>query len=126
MLEPAAVKRLITPEEVAALVVYLCSDIAGAYHRGRLGDRSGLDCEVGEEQMQADLLIHDGTIIDGTAAPPFRGDVAIKEGKIFDIGAIEKQTGVPCIDAQDLFVTPGFIDIHSHSDFTINPRSTGG
>ena len=69
MLEPAAVKRLITPEEVAALVVYLCSDIAGRHHRGRLGDRPRLDCEIGEVQMQADLLIHDGTVIDGTSSP---------------------------------------------------------
>ena len=75
--------------------------------------------------MQADLLIHDGTVIDGTAAPPFRADVAIKDGRILDIGTIEKQAGVPCIDAQGLFVAPGFIDIHSHSDFTLilDPRA---
>ena len=69
--------------------------------------------------MQPDLLIHDGTVIDGTAAPPFRADVAIRDGRIHDIGTIEKGEGVPCIDAQGLFVAPGFIDIHSHSDFTI-------
>ena len=41
--------------------------------------------------MQPDLLIHDGTVIDGTAAPPFRADVAIKDGKILDISVIEKR-----------------------------------
>ena len=75
--------------------------------------------------MQADLLIHGGTVIDGTAAPPFRADVAIKDGRIVGVGTIEKQEGVPCIDAQGLFVAPGFIDIHSHSDFTmiLDPRA---
>ncbi len=75
--------------------------------------------------MQADLLIHDGTVIDGTAAPPFRADVAIKDGRILDIGTIEKRDGVPCLETQGLFVAPGFIDIHSHSDFTmiVDPRA---
>jgi N-acyl-D-aspartate/D-glutamate deacylase len=75
--------------------------------------------------MQADLLIRNGTVIDGTAAPPFRADVAIKDGTILDIGTIEKQEGAPCLDAQGLFVAPGFIDIHSHSDFTmiVDPRA---
>ena len=75
--------------------------------------------------MQADLLIHDGTVIDGTGASPFRGDVAIKDGRILEVGAIERREGVPCIDAQDLYVSPGFIDIHSHSDFTmiVDPRA---
>ena len=75
--------------------------------------------------MQADLLIHDGTVIDGTAAPPFRADVAIKDGKILGVGTIEKQEGMPCLNAQGLFVAPGFIDIHSHSDFTmiVDPRA---
>ena len=75
--------------------------------------------------MQADLLIHSGTIIDGTGSPPFRGGVAIKDGKILDIGEIEKAEGVPCLDAQGLYIAPGFIDIHSHSDFTmiVDPRA---
>ena len=75
--------------------------------------------------MQADLLIHNGTVIDGTGSPPFRGGLAIKDGKILDIGAIEKREGVPCLDAQGLYIAPGFIDIHSHSDFTmiLDPRA---
>ena len=75
--------------------------------------------------MQADLLIHDGTVIDGTAAPPFRADVAIKDGKIFDIGAIEKQEGVPCLDAQGLFVAPRLHRYPQPLRFHDNPRSAG-
>ncbi len=56
--------------------------------------------------MNIDLLIHDGTVIDGTAAPPFRADVAIKDGRILDIGAIEKREGVPCLDAQVFLSRP--------------------
>ncbi len=75
--------------------------------------------------MQPDLLIHNGTVIDGTGAPPFCGDIAIKDSKILEVGTIEKREDVPCLDAHGLFVTPGFIDIHSHSDFTIilDPRA---
>ena len=75
--------------------------------------------------MQVDLLIHDGTVIDGTGTPPVRADVAIKDGKILDIGTIGKGEDVPCLDARGLFVAPGFIDIHSHSDFTmiVDPRA---
>ena len=75
--------------------------------------------------MQVDLLIHDGTVIDGTGAPPVRADVAIKDGKILEVGSIEKREDVPCLDARDLCVAPGFIDIHSHSDFTVivDPRA---
>ncbi len=75
--------------------------------------------------MNIDLLISGGNVVDGTGAPPFRADVAIKDRRISDIGNIEKPEGVPCLDAHGLLVAPGFIDIHSHSDFTliVDPRA---
>lgn len=75
--------------------------------------------------MNIDLLVSGGTILDGTGGPPLRADVAVKDGRIFDIGVIEKGEGVPCLDARGLLVAPGFIDIHSHSDFTllVDPRA---
>src|SRR5678809_6885 len=71
-----------------------------------------------------DLLITNGTIVDGTGAAPFRADIAVTDGKITDIGTIPSQPGVKTIDATGLVVAPGFIDIHSHSDFTLfaDPR----
>lgn len=71
------------------------------------------------------LLISGGTILDGTGSPPFCGDIAIKDGRIFEVGVIEQQEDMPCLDAHGLFVAPGFIDIHSHSDFTliVDPRA---
>lgn len=78
-----------------------------------------------------DLFITGGTVVDGTGGPPFRADVAIKDDRIADVIAIETGAGAglkpapAVLDASGLFVTPGFIDIHSHSDFTllVDPRA---
>ncbi len=74
--------------------------------------------------MAIDQIIRGGTILDGSGAEPFVGDVALSGGIIVEIGRVEAD-GVPEIDAAGLFVAPGFIDIHSHSDFTllIDPRA---
>lgn len=72
-----------------------------------------------------DLLIQGGMVVDGAGAAPFRGDVAVRQGRIVEVGAIPVQEGVPVLNAQGLLVAPGFIDIHSHSDFTllVDPRA---
>ena len=63
-----------------------------------------------------DILIKNGTLIDGTGTPAKKSDVAIEKGKIVDLGPnISAKAGL-VIDAQDKFVTPGFIDIQNHSD----------
>jgi N-acyl-D-amino-acid deacylase len=74
---------------------------------------------------QPDLIISNGTLVDGTGKPGVHEDVAISNGKISDIGAIGATDDVPVLDATDLYVTPGFIDIHSHSDFSlvVDPRA---
>jgi N-acyl-D-aspartate/D-glutamate deacylase len=75
--------------------------------------------------MTIGLLIRGGTVLDGTGGPPFAADVAVGDGRILDVGRIPVLEGVPCLDARGLYVTPGFIDIHSHSDFTllVDPRA---
>lgn len=75
--------------------------------------------------MDVDLLISGGTVVDGTGAPPSRADVMIRGGRIAEIGHFPPQPEWPALDATGLSVTPGFIDVHSHSDFTINvdPRA---
>ena len=65
-----------------------------------------------------DLVIKNGSIIDGTASPAYRADVAIKNGKIVTI-ARGIQGGKKVIDAKGLVVSPGFIDSHSHSDSAV-------
>jgi N-acyl-D-amino-acid deacylase len=65
-----------------------------------------------------DILIRGGTIVDGTGSAPYRGDVAIKDGRISEIGkAASRLTGASrTIDADGLLVTPGWVDIHTHYD----------
>jgi N-acyl-D-aspartate/D-glutamate deacylase len=68
--------------------------------------------------MSYDLLIKNGTIVDGTGAPQYRADVAVSNGQIAEIGKITdgaRQT----VDASDLMVAPGFIDPHTHYDAQI-------
>ena len=63
-----------------------------------------------------DIVIHGGRLIDGTGNPWFYGDLAIKDGKITQIGKIPAQAAARAISAQGYVVTPGFIDMHTHSD----------
>src|ERR1051325_9182968 len=66
-----------------------------------------------------DLLIRGGRIVDGSGNPGFVGDLGIRAGKIVLMGRSEAARAVRTIDASGLTVTPGFIVIHNHSDFTI-------
>jgi len=74
---------------------------------GRVGDRP-------------EVILHGGVIVDGTGARPFRGDVGIRADRIVaiapDLGGSESARQV---DATGCVVTPGFVDIHSHSDVTL-------
>jgi len=68
--------------------------------------------------MSYDLVIKNGTVVDGTGAPRYQADVAVANGKIAEIGKITdgaKKT----IDASDLIVSPGFVDPHTHYDAQI-------
>tara|TARA_R110002073_G_scaffold2950_8_gene19660 strand:+ start:11012 stop:12730 length:1719 start_codon:yes stop_codon:yes gene_type:complete len=62
-----------------------------------------------------DLIIKNGTVIDGTGADRFIADVAIKDGKVAKIGTIT-DSATKEIDAQGKLVTPGWVDIHTHYD----------
>lgn len=62
------------------------------------------------------LLIKNGTIVDGTGRPGFRGDVLIRWGKIIDIGHFPQAETDFVIDGEGKVVCPGFIDTHVHSD----------
>jgi N-acyl-D-amino-acid deacylase len=75
---------------------------------------------------QADILIRNGKIIDGTGNNWFYGDVAIANGKIIQIGHNLKLTATRTIDATGLVVAPGFIDVHTHleGDEKADPKAT--
>jgi N-acyl-D-aspartate/D-glutamate deacylase len=74
--------------------------------------------------MGLDIIIRGGTVYDGTGAEPIIADVAIEDGKIAAIDHIAAKAERE-IDANKLAVAPGFIDIHSHSDYTllVDPRA---
>jgi len=68
--------------------------------------------------MSYDLLIKNGTVVDGTGSKPKRADVAIANGKIAEIGKVT-EGAKKTIDASDLIVSPGFVDPHTHYDAQI-------
>lgn len=75
--------------------------------------------------MSATILIRNGTIIDGSGRPGIVGGIAIDRGRIVALGPTLGLDAEKVIDADGLTVTPGFIDIKTHSDFVlpINPKA---
>jgi N-acyl-D-amino-acid deacylase len=69
--------------------------------------------------MDLDLVIKGGTIVDGTGRPRFAGDVGVRGGHIEALAVPGALTGRRTVDATGLVVAPGFIDIHSHSDWVL-------
>ena len=66
-----------------------------------------------------DLIIRHGRIVDGTGNPWFDGDVAVRGDRIVAVGRVPAAPAKREIDAKGLIVAPGFIDMHSHSDFVL-------
>ncbi len=74
-----------------------------------------------------DLAIRGGMVVDGTGAPAREADVFVSAGRIAAIERGSARAARRVIDARGLVIAPGFIDIHTHSDFTLplNPRAEG-
>jgi N-acyl-D-amino-acid deacylase len=72
-----------------------------------------------------DLLIHGATVIDGTGGAPQFVDVAVRDGRISAVEMQRTGTAARGIDGRGRVLAPGFIDIHTHSDFTLplNPMA---
>src|SRR5918996_3660401 len=65
-----------------------------------------------------DLVIRAGTVYDGTGAPGVRADVGVRGERVVAFGTIAAR-GADEMDAEGLAVAPGFIDAHSHDDYTV-------
>jgi N-acyl-D-amino-acid deacylase len=71
-----------------------------------------------------DLVIRQGRILDGSGNPWYKADIGVKDGRIASIGDLSKAKAKRVVDALNHYVTPGFIDIHSHSEADlIDPKT---
>ncbi len=66
-----------------------------------------------------DLLINGGTVVDGTGRPSYTADIGISHGVIAAVGDLSGASAPETLNATGMSVSPGFVDIHSHSDYTL-------
>ena len=67
-----------------------------------------------------DLIVRNGTVVDGTRLPAYRADVAVQGGKIAKISGRIREGARQELDATDCIVAPGFVDLHCHYDAQVN------
>jgi N-acyl-D-amino-acid deacylase len=72
-----------------------------------------------------DLVIEAGRLVDGSGGPPTPGDLGITKGRIAALGDLGSADAAARLDATGLMVAPGFVDIHSHSDFLVPAQEHG-
>ena len=109
-----------------ALGVCLVALTTGTLSGLTMAAPSAKNGKVWENEKNAlfDIVIENGRVVDGAGNPWFKGDIGIKDGRIARIGSLKNAPARERIDATGLYVSPGFIDIHSHSDampFMQNP-----
>ncbi|HEY6928723.1 MAG TPA: amidohydrolase family protein [Thermoanaerobaculia bacterium] len=79
----------------------------------------------GAEDTRDDFLLRNGRVVDGTGAPWFVGDVAVRGGRIVAVGKLEASRARRVIDVSGLVVAPGFIDLLGQSEYfvLVDPRA---
>ena len=102
--------------KISVRIAWFCALLLGLPASTGLSARN---LSQASSKPEYDLLIIHGRILDGTGSPWFEGSIAIKNGQVADIGRLRNVTAKRVIDAAGLIVAPGFIDLHTHSDYTL-------
>lgn len=79
---------------------------------------------VDDAAVEADVVLKGATLYDGTAAPGKVGDIAIKGDRIVAVGKFQTKGAPKVLDCNGLIITPGFIDLHTHSDVPLQKKPT--
>ena len=101
------------------VLLLIASYTSRSYGQSNAAQPSAQVKQPAQGQESFDLILRNGRIVDGTGNPWFRSDVGIRGDRIARLGRISPNSGEREIDATDLVIAPGFIDIHSHSDTLI-------
>jgi N-acyl-D-aspartate/D-glutamate deacylase len=83
-----------------------------------------LPAAVDDAAIEADVVLKGATLYDGSDAPGKLGDVAIKDDRIVAVGKFETKGKPKILDCTGLIITPGFIDLHTHSDVPLQKKPT--
>ncbi|MCI0638533.1 MAG: D-aminoacylase [Gemmataceae bacterium] len=79
---------------------------------------------AGQAPVQADVVLKNATLVDGTGKPSTQGDLAIRGDKIVAIGKFEVEGKPRVLNCSGLVIAPGFIDLHTHSDSPLTQKAT--
>src|ERR1043166_7697967 len=71
---------------------------------------------AGDTEVEADVVLRGGMIVDGSGTDGVVGDVAIKDDRIVAVGKFKVKGKAKILDCDGLVIAPGFIDLHTHSD----------
>ena len=93
-------------------------DTCGTVHF-RLGGPVRGGSPTRERQTAIDAILAGGEVFDGSGRRPFRADIGIRDGRIAGIGDLSELQPAERIELNGLAVCPGFVDLHTHSDFTL-------